>query len=110
MMLLRKGRRAREPRVAAGIVTVVPAERGGQVLTHGLINLNAAIDGVFLVQNDAALDVEVLVRKGGLGAHQRRQRANKELGGLSYRQLQESDRNRPIETLHGILGVQKRRS
>src|ERR1035437_6377462 len=62
-----KGQRAREPRVAVGIVTVVPAERGGQVLTHGLIHLNATIDGVFLVPNDAALDVEILVRKGGLG-------------------------------------------
>src|ERR1017187_524463 len=108
MRPLRKGRRAREPRVAVGIVTVVPTDRGGQVLTHGLIHLDAAIDGVFLVPNDAALDVEVLVRKGGLGAHQRRQRADKELGGLSHRKLQIGDRNWPIEIVHGIFRAEKR--
>ena len=103
MWPLRKGHRAREPRVAVGIVTVVPTERGAQVLTQGLIHLEAAIDGVFLVPDDAALDVEVLIRKGGLGAHQRGKRADKELGGLSYRQLQVGDRNRPIEI--GVIVV-----
>ena len=84
MRPLGEGKSSRRGRVAVGVVTVVPTERRGQVLTQGLIDLNAAIDGVFLVPDDAALDVEVLVGKGGLGAHQRGKRADKELGGLSH--------------------------
>src|ERR1035437_6248267 len=85
MRSLCKGQRAREPRVAVGIVTVVPTERCGEVFSQCLIHLDTAIDGVFLIPNDVALDVEVLVSKRGLGAHQRRQRTDLKRRGLSYR-------------------------
>ena len=35
-------------------------------------------------------------------------RANQELRGLARLQLQEGNRNRPVEILHGSLGVSKR--
>ena len=66
------------------------------------------VNGVFLIPNDTALDVEVLVGKRGLGAHQRGKLAYKELRGLSHRQLQVGNRNRPIVIVHGIFGIHKR--
>ncbi len=76
---------AGKQRIAIGIISVIPAQRGGDVLANCLVQLDATVDGGFLVPNDAALDVEVLVRERGLSAHQRGKLPDQELRGLSHR-------------------------
>jgi len=104
-----KGCRAREERIAVGIISVVPTEGGAQVFADRLVDLDTAINGIFLIPNDSALDVEILVGKRGLGAHQRGKRTDYELRRSPCLQLNEGDRNRPIKIAHGILGANKRR-
>ena len=100
---------AAQPRVAVGIEAVVPTHRGGE-FAHGLVHLDSPIDGVFLVPQEAAVDVHVLEREGVLGAHQRGQRANQNGGVLPRLQLQKGDRNRAVEVAHGFVGSEERRT
>jgi hypothetical protein len=62
---------------AVRVKVVVPAERSRE-FTDRLIHLDAAIDGILLIPQQAALDVYVLERESVLTAHQRRQGANLE--------------------------------
>src|ERR1019366_7637030 len=49
--------RAAQSGIAVGIVAVVPAKRGREVLSYRLVDLHAAGDGVFLVPQQATFDV-----------------------------------------------------
>src|SRR5581483_98107 len=65
---IRRG--TRQPGVAVGVKTIVPAQGQGQFLV-GLVELNAAVDCIFLAPEQAALDVHVFEAERVFGADQR---------------------------------------
>src|SRR5947207_8361222 len=84
--IYRIGRRTPQPGVSVRIKTIVPRKRKGQ-RTSGVIHLGTTVDGVFLVPQEATLDVHVLEREGVFGADQGRQlagRNRKSIGGREF--------------------------
>ena len=96
-----------QPGIAVGIEAVVPTQRGGD-FAHGLIHLDSAIDGVFLVPQQAASDVHVFEGEGVLGADQCGQLTDQDRGVLPRLQLQIGDRQRAIEVGHRLIGGEER--
>src|SRR5438067_3179487 len=84
--IYRIGRGTPQPGVSVRIKAIVPRKRKGQ-RTSGVVHLGTTVDGVFLVPQEATLDVHVLEREGVFGADQGRQlagRNRKNIGGREF--------------------------
>src|SRR5437868_6246299 len=94
--IYRIGRRTPQPGVSVRIKAVVPRKRKGQ-RTSSVIHLGTTVDGVFLVPQEATLDVHVLEREGVFGADQGRQLAGRNRKSIRGCKFAKGLRQRSVE-------------
>src|SRR4051812_19439631 len=90
------GRRTPQPGVSVRIKAVVPQKRKGQ-RTSSVIHLGTTVDGVFLVPQEATLDVHVLEREGVFGVDQGRQLARRNRKSIRGCKFDKGLRQRSVE-------------
>src|SRR5579883_650161 len=94
------GKGTGKPTVAIGIKTIIPTE-GGAEFAVAPVHLQTAIDGIFLVPQQPALDVHVLEGEGIFRANQGGQCTGFYIE-ISLGELQVPLRERAVQVLHGV--------
>src|SRR2546425_1250395 len=98
------GHRAPDPAQLVGVKSVIPGHRERD-RPQSVIPLDAAIDGIFLVPEESALDVHVLERKRVLRTDERRQLAAHDRKIFCWRDLEKALRKRSEEIVRRRPGV-----
>src|SRR6266446_5439018 len=98
------GYRAPEPSEPVRVKSVIPRKREGERV-GGIVQLNATVYGVFLVPQEAALNIHILKRKSVLCANQGRQLAGLDRESIGWRQLYKSLRQCAIKVAGSLRSV-----
>src|SRR5260370_31871058 len=103
------GYRAPEPSEPVRVKSVIPRKREGERV-GGVVQLNAAVYGIFLIPQEATYDVHILERKSVLSTNQGWQLAGLDRESIGRRQLYKSLRQRAIEVAGSLVRVDVRRA